>query len=66
MDEVCFIQAVLDEVSALEYLDPMEFLALKFYLDKVCLSILNPTKENKKKTGKERNMIEKLKDSQKR
>ena len=44
----------------------MEFLALKFYLDRVCLSILNPTKETKKKTGQEKNMIDKLKDSQKR
>ena len=64
MDEVWFIQNALDEVSRIEFLDPMESLTLKFYLDKVCLSVLTCAKD--KRSKKERNMIEKLKESQKR
>ena len=43
----------------------MEEQYLKFYLDKACLSILDQNKESKKHP-KEINMIEKLKENQKK
>ena len=43
----------------------METQYLKFYLDKVCLSILDQNKESKKHP-KETNMTEKLKKNQKK
>ena len=40
VQEVQFIQSVLKEVMEMKYLENMEEAALKYYLDKVCLSKL--------------------------
>jgi hypothetical protein len=57
MDEVWFVQLVLDEVSKIQFLDSIECLALKYYLDKVCLSILTFEKETKRLNLKAKTMI---------
>ena len=40
LQEVHFIQSVLKEVMEIKFLENLEEIALKYYLDKVCLSIL--------------------------